>query len=662
MAPRSSDSSKRTDVHVVQYGDSGTPGRNKFGDDRDGAVLSISKTDSRAASSALAPEEEESGEEEEVTTSTSASTTQTTTRSPEDVLADEVNAAVEEAEKAADEAVQAVLSTLLSDADGNKSNGSAILGSVTLNVSGRPLQVIAVSVANVEEDETLEVELPSGTASVPGNTLQQLAAAAGTDVVILAASSASPPRNSTNESGLSDAETEVDASSAVILTFRDADGNPIEAGDLAEPIEFSLTSDEEEDDINLVMETVSSETSNVTSSKTKPTTKTKPKATRVCMFWDKKRKVWSRIDLYTVLKAGKKVPGKVVCKTYHLSTFVVGFPSPSFELAFTANAVNDIGGIQYRYSGAAATPNGKAVFAPSLDSPTSDLGVYDIALGSFSTVRTLTNQTWKGAAVVGDLVIFAPSASDAQAVLGIFNSTDETFEEFSIGVIPGNGTLRRFCGAVAAKQELVVFVPDSAYVIGVYNVTGKSYQEVTNGVTQDAFKHGGAAVAGDLMVFPPLGQDYIGLLSIAGNISSWVYETFDISSFGVAGPSKFLDAAAVGNKVIFGPAEGQHIGIFNVVDRTFEVLFVGAQFAGAVALDGKVFFAPESSQQVGVFDVTTGEYSTLDFSLETGASRSAAAFGNTVVFAPDTATSVWTVTVINIKVEVDFRLELDNAT
>ena len=584
---------------------------------------------------------------QEVTTSTSASTTtQTTTRSPEDVLADEVNSAVEEAEKAADEAVQTALSTLLSDAiDGNKSNESAILGSVTLNVSGQSLQVTAVSVANVDENETLEVELPSGAVSVPGNTLQQLAAAAGTDVVILAASPASPPSNLSNESGLSDAETEVDASSAVILKFRDADGNPIEAGDLAEPIEFSLTSDEEEDNISLVAETVSSETSNVTTSKTKPTTKTKPKATRVCMFWDKRRKVWSRIDLYTVLKAGKKVPGKVVCKTYHLSTFVVGFPSPSYELAFTANAGNDIGGIQYRYAGAAATPNGKAVFAPSPDSPTSDLGVYDIALGSFSTVSTLTNQTWKGAAVVGDLVIFAPSAaSDAQSV-GIFNSTDETFEELSIGVIPGNGTLRRFCGAVAAKQELVVFVPDSAYVIGVYNVTGKSYQEVTNGVTQDTFKHGGAAVAGDLMVFPPLGQDYIGLLSISGDISSWVYETFDISTFGVAGPSKFLDAAAVGNKVIFGPAEGQHIGIFNVVDRTFEVLFVGAQFAGAVALDGKVFFAPESSQQAGVFDVTTGEYSTLDFSLETGASRSAAAFGNTVVFAPDTATSVFTVTV-----------------
>ena len=182
-------------------------------------------------------------------------------------------------------------------------------------------------------------------------------------------------------------------------------------------------------------------------------------------------------------------------------------------------------------------------------------------------------------------------------------------------------------------------------IIGVYNVTKKSYQEVTNGVTQDASKHGGAAVAGDLMVFPPLAQGYIGLLDISGDISAWVYETFDITTFGIARSSKFLDAAAVGNKVIFGPAEGQHIGIFNVVDRTFEVLFVGAQFAGAVALDGKVFFAPESSQQVGVFDVTTEAYSTLDFSLETGASTSAAAFGNTVVFAPDTATSVWTVTV-----------------
>ena len=577
-------------------------------------------------------------------------------QSPEDELADEVNSIVEEAERAADEAVQTALATVLADAisgnanSSNKSNNSAVLGTVTLNISGQPLQVTAVNPAEVDENETLEVELSSGTVSVPGNTLQQLAESAGTDVVVLAASPASPPSNFTNESGLSDAETEVDASSAVIITFRDADGNPIEAGELAEPIEFSLTSSEEEEENVSLVEAESGKTSNVTTLKKIPTTKKKPKATRVCMFWDKRRKVWSRIDLYTVLKAGKTVPGKVVCKTYHLSTFVVGFPVPSYELAFTANAASDIGGIQYRYFGAAATPNGKAVFAPSLDSPTSDLGVYDIALGSFSTRSTLTNQTWKGAAAVADLVVFAPSSrrnpssGDAQSV-GIFNSTDETFEEIPIGVIPGNGTLSRFCGAVAASQELVVFVPEGAYVIGVYNVTGKSYQEVTNGVPQDTFKHGGGAVAGDLMVFPPLGQDYIGLLNISGDISSWVYEAFDITAFSIEGEAKFLDAAAVGDMVVFGPAEGQHVGIFNVVNRTFEVLFVGAQFAGAAALDGKVFFAPESSQQVGVFDVTTGEYSTLDFSFETGAARSAAVFGNTVIFAPDTATSVWTVTV-----------------
>jgi len=88
------------------------------------------------------------------------------------VLADEVNNAVEEAEKAADEAVQTALTTLLSDTiDGNKSNSSAILGSVTLNVLGQPLQVTAASAANVDENKTLEVELPSGTVSVPGNTL-----------------------------------------------------------------------------------------------------------------------------------------------------------------------------------------------------------------------------------------------------------------------------------------------------------------------------------------------------------------------------------------------------------------------------------------------------------------------------------------------------------
>jgi len=92
-------------------------------------------------------------------------------------------------------------------------------------------------------------------------------------------------------------------------------------------------------------------------------------------------------------------------------------------------------------------------------------------------------------------------------------------------------------------------------IIGVYNVTKKSYQEVTNGVTQDASKHGGAAVAGDLMVFPPLAQGYIGLLDISGDISAWVYETFDITTFGIARSSKFLDAAAVGNKVINHPQQ-----------------------------------------------------------------------------------------------------------
>eukprot|EP00966_Prymnesium_polylepis_P307856 7114356-Prymnesium_polylepis.1 len=72
---------------------------------------------------------------------------------------------------------------------------------------------------------------------------------------------------------------------------------------------------------------------------------------------------------------------------------------------------------------------------------------------------------------------------------------------------------------------------------------------------------------------------------------------------------KFSDAAAVGNRVVFAPANADAVGVYDVSSATFDAsvstgsLIWADKFTGAVAVGNLVVFAPYDADAVGVYDV-----------------------------------------------------------
>ena len=259
-----------------------------------------------------------------VTTTTLMATTTTTTGVPTaaDAIADQISAV----EQSGTELVQASLSALFAGANGSSSgqNGSSgVLATIEVNASNSSgqLRMTLVDPSAVAENGTFEIEGAggSGTVSIPGSVLQQIAANAGTGQVILTTSTVDTA-NTANASNLSDSGVLLDAGSdIVVLTFRDANGNPIEVGNLSEPIEFTLPVSDE--NVSLIEGAGQGEILTALSHVSKAK---KPELKKVCWFWDKKKKAWSRVDLLTI----SSTAGAIRCKVYHLSSFVAGAPLP----------------------------------------------------------------------------------------------------------------------------------------------------------------------------------------------------------------------------------------------------------------------------------------------------------------------------------------------
>jgi hypothetical protein len=113
---------------------------------------------------------------------------------------------------------------------------------------------------------------------------------------------------------------------------------------------------------------------------------------------------------------------------------------------------------------------------------------------------------FNGAAVIGDLVVFAPYAAD---VIGIYNADTGNFDA-SVSTGSLTGVTRKFSGATGVG-ELVVFAPFDAYVVGIYDTqTGTFDTLVTTGSFTTTTKFIGAATVGDLVVFGPCNTDVVG--------------------------------------------------------------------------------------------------------------------------------------------------------
>eukprot|EP00966_Prymnesium_polylepis_P083678 1937850-Prymnesium_polylepis.3 len=111
-----------------------------------------------------------------------------------------------------------------------------------------------------------------------------------------------------------------------------------------------------------------------------------------------------------------------------------------------------------------------------------------------------------------------------------------------------------------------------------------------------------------------------------------------------ANTDKFIRAAAVGNKVVFGAHDSEYVRVYDVSTGTFDASVpigsIGVNngyFYGAAAVGTQVVFAPYRADRVGVYDAST---SAFDASVTTGTLglaqkfRGVAAAGTKVVFAP----------------------------
>ena len=155
----------------------------------------------------------------------------TTTTLPSDL--EESDQEIQEAEQDQISAVQSALTALLNSS--NSSNGSA---NILVNTSrGEPVQVTLVRVNEISENETLEVESPTSSVSVPGSVLQQIAASAGVSTLVLAVG---PTGANGSVVQLDDSSVLIDAASGTTISFLEENGNPIAVENLTEPIEFTL--------------------------------------------------------------------------------------------------------------------------------------------------------------------------------------------------------------------------------------------------------------------------------------------------------------------------------------------------------------------------------------------------------------------------------------
>jgi hypothetical protein len=154
----------------------------------------------------------------------------------------------------------------------------------------------------------------------------------------------------------------------------------------------------------------------------------------------------------------------------------------------------------------------------------------------------------------------------------------------------------------------------------------------------------GAARAGDgRVVFAPANADHVGVYDPTD-------DSFTMVPFGVTGDpligmnGKFNGAVTAGDgRVVFVPSNANGVGVFNPTDDSFTLVPVGVtgdiKFNGAaVAGDGKVVFAPENAAGVGVFNSTDNSFSLVDISVTISTdykfAGAATARDGRVVFAP----------------------------
>ena len=286
-----------------------------------------------------------------------------------------------------------------------------------------------------------------------------------------------------------------------------------------------------------------------------------------------------------------------------------------------ATVAASVGGIQAGYEGVAVTANGKAVFAPGRDYfhicqnfDNTRVGILDLATSQWETFQLtdcgvdpptpLPANGWRGAAAVGNKVVFAPAdqwhePNIAKAVVGIFD----------VGVQPYTFT----------RVDIT------------NNVTVSDTRELFNG----------AVAIGSVVVFTPHNSGFVGVYDLSNTAQPYRQA---VPNGGLA-PGGLTDAVAVGNKAVFCPYRRKKVVTFEPGPDTFEITDVSGKvtyddygFHGAAAVGTKVYCAPWNEKAIGVYDVETGAFDLVAAAVfqsnPSYSFYSAASLGPIVYFAP----------------------------
>jgi streptogramin lyase len=199
-------------------------------------------------------------------------------------------------------------------------------------------------------------------------------------------------------------------------------------------------------------------------------------------------------------------------------------------------------------------------------------------------------------------VVFVPNNA---TTIGIFNTMTNTYSTILAGT-PGNFA---YSGGVLLPDGRVVFVPRLATTIGIFNPATNAYSTITMSPAplSDAYL-GGVLLPDGRVVFVPRNATTIGIFNPTTNSYSTVS--------GAPGSLAYVGGVLLPDgRVVFVPSGATTIGLFNPINNTYSTIS-GAPgndtYRGGVLLpDGRVVFVPYNGTNIGLFNPITNTYSTV---------------------------------------------------
>ena len=256
-------------------------------------------------------------------------------------------------------------------------------------------------------------------------------------------------------------------------------------------------------------------------------------------------------------------------------------------------------------------------------------GVYDTS-GKFSAEqeRHLCGFTGKrswymGAVAIGSRAYLAPYVADNVGVVDVASGTFSTISTLGAGVTSES----KYVGAVAIGAT-VYFAPFDEDNVGVLDTVSSAFSTIRlDGVNRGGQNYADAVAVGTSVYMSPWDQDGVGVLDTVTSIFSTIDVGAAGSPSGVAGAagvvnSKYWGAAALGTKVYFAPFYRDGILVLDTTTSVLSTISTSAEgrphrgYASALVLGTSVYFSPRCESNIGVLETTSSTFSTINITTD----------------------------------------------